>query len=337
MPNFDGGHYFLSTVAPIRVDPPDDGDPGSYVERVRLAIDALPRARQSPVTERFAEENGVSPFARNARTHFCRLVVIDDIVYNGRDGANPLVLTVQGETPLTPQHVDRLPCPYLMFVADFDAVVTPGDRLKDTMAPDQQDAMRDAYLRAMWEESSEELMGIYRNCQEFDGDRIKTPQDFADYLAKCQIETWMSFHDYYLSMPKVPTLPGMIGFIAAPVLLLLATVILTLGWIFGTGSVLGVPATFLSALICAVLTAVAGVAAYRAIVRTGLKPWPAPEGGSLPQVLKGLYVQQKFSDFALANQGASDKELFDAFGDFVDAHKPGEVSGPTQKPGVVKS
>ena len=64
---------------------------------------------------------------------------------------------------------------------------------------------------------------------------------------------------------------------------------------------------------------------------------PLYTDASLPAVLKALYVQQRFTEFAIANQGADDETLYRGFGEFLEAVKPSDLSGPTQSPGVVET
>jgi hypothetical protein len=55
----------------------------------------------------------------------------------------------------------------------------------------------------------------------------------------------------------------------------------------------------------------------------------------LPNVLKSLYLQQNFADFAVAQQGSTDAALHEAFGQFLEDHKPEDKMSPTQSPGVI--
>jgi hypothetical protein len=59
-------------------------------------------------------------------------------------------------------------------------------------------------------------------------------------------------------------------------------------------------------------------------------------------VLKALYLQRKFTRFAIDSQmdaggtdEASAKKLYDDFKAFVATHKPTDIVTPTQPPGVV--
>ena len=61
-----------------------------------------------------------------------------------------------------------------------------------------------------------------------------------------------------------------------------------------------------------------------------------PRGAQLPDVLKSLYLQQRFLDFVIANQGAEPAVLHAAFGRFVAEHAPGDEAAPTQPPGIIR-
>jgi hypothetical protein len=81
------------------------------------------------------------------------------------------------------------------------------------------------------------------------------------------------------------------------------------------------------------------VLAYWKILDTGQKPLPispppAP-GSDLPTVLKALYVQRSFTEFAIDVQGKSDSALYEQFGRFIEDTKPQNNAEPTQRPGVV--
>ncbi|MBY8975841.1 hypothetical protein KHP62_08495 [Rhodobacteraceae bacterium NNCM2] len=343
MPNLDGGHYFLTTLAPIKVGSvrDADGQEVSHVQLLRKALQKIPTALQSPATEEIGVE---SPFAKSLKTHLCRLVVIDDAIYNGRNGSDAILVTLGLKPqPLDPQHIDYLPCPYLFFSADIDAVMKPGDPLPDTLSVDQQNAVRDQYFKEMWTHAYAEISEIYQHCQDFD--KVETAEDFARYMTRCQIETWMPFNDYYTGglsgLPQLP-MPKIKKAVAIPAALTVLCLVLGLadsliellfdrslvpGWIWA-----GVP-------IFGLLTWLALKWAYNLMLSTGQSSWPAAKYGSLPNVLKGLYTQQHFADFVVANQGAKPADLHKAFGDFIAKHNPSDVLTPetTQTPGVISS
>lgn len=330
MADLDTGHVFLTTLAPIKTGTPLDPDSTSYDQRVRIALAELPTARQSPATER-AKYN--SPFARNLRNHFVRMFVIDDVIYNGRIGENALKETIQKTNTIIPQPVDRLNCSYLVFNADIDAITKDGDPLPTDLSPKQQKAVRRAYALEIWDSMEEEIVEIYRNCVGFDG--ISSGDGFADYLEKCHVETTMPFHDYYMKLPDFHTLPTkpLLAVVAIPALVGLLALVL---WLFGVGSVMGM-ATFWTGIVALVLAFVAAKLAIGYTMRNGAKPLAPAEFDDLPSVLKSIYIQQKFADFVVEHQGASDADLHAAFGAFMAEHRPDDRSGPMQKPGVISS
>ncbi|WP_299725919.1 hypothetical protein [uncultured Tateyamaria sp.] len=330
MPDFDSGHIFLTTFAPIR----DSGSGGhkhtSFTQDVRIALAKLPTALQSPATEKIGVN---SPFARNTRTHLARMFVLNDVVYNGRVGKNALAASVTGDDPATIQEVDRLNTSYLVFCADIDAVEQDGAPLPTELTPEAQKRVRASYARKLWDTMEDELRDVYVNCVGFDG--VETGDDFAAYLERCHVETTMPFHDYYLKMPTFNRLPvkGLLIGVGIPLVFTLLALLLR---VMGVGEmpVIGMN-TLLALILGAIVTGGALYGAVRYAISNGEKPLPPGEYDDLPSVLKALYMQRRFSDFVVDTQGASDADLHKAFGAFVDQHKPGDRSGPTQGPGVI--
>ncbi|MEL6479380.1 MAG: hypothetical protein AAFR17_18790 [Pseudomonadota bacterium] len=352
MPNYDGGHYFLTVLSPIKVNEqpgeqplaqPDATPPvkprETYMLRIQRALASLPTAQQSPATIKIAEPDPtgiVSPFAKTSRTHLARFVVIENAIYNGRNPVDAVLASVGIKPqPTDPQQVDKLPCPYLMLAVDFDAITEAGADLRSDLSGDDQDKVRDDYLRELWSTSSVELQAIYENCQGFP--ETPSADDFVTYIKRCQIETWMPFNDYYIDgeTALLPTLPFK-AFLAILVLPALAFILGGLSWLTGMGTVFGYPAGS-TAVLGGVALAAALYGIYRFILAQGQKPWPAAKSGDLASVLKGLYLQQKFADFVIENQGKEGADLHAAFGQFIADHKPDDKLAPTQAPGVIKS
>src|SRR5258708_28414144 len=151
MPAYDGGHYFPTVLVPIQTKPVNDGQVvTSPVHALRKRLSLLPTAAETP-----ACGGGQSPFARNTRNHFARLVVIDDVAYVGRSGRDVLVGTIAGDDLMVAQPQDHLSCPFLLFSADFDA-------------KSRADSERDSYLRDLWSTMEPELRGTFGFCQGFD-------------------------------------------------------------------------------------------------------------------------------------------------------------------------
>ena len=316
MPNFDGGHYFLTVLAPVRTDDHVDGEgsSGSRRQALRDALACLPTARQSPAT---IANRINSPFARSKRTHFARFVVIDDVVYNGRQPTDAIVAAVRGPDPSVMQPVDRLASPFLFFAADFDAASDSDQELK-------------SYLGELWQTMEAELRAIFQHCVDFD--RVTDAVSFYQYVKDCQIETTMPFNDYWTG----PIPAENLSFLAPTVLggggALVALIAVVL-WIFGVGTwpwgwiaLGGVVAVVLAVLL-----------AYAMVMRRGHKPLPTAPDSDLRSVLKAIYLQQAFIRFATDMQGADAATLHRAFGQFVATHKPGDLDGPTQEPGVIRA
>jgi len=340
MPNFDTGHYFLTTLAPIKTGTTKSllGDKISFKQDLRTILSLLPTASQSSATEMINHDSDrCSPFSRNLRTHFCRFMILDDVIYNGRVGKNPIVSAVKNENLLIPEEIDHLNCSYLMFVADIDAVLNDGDPLPKNLSQQEQDAVREAYAHQLWKTMKFEIQKIYSNCVGFD--RVKDAKGFANYLRRCQIETTMPFNDYWLNPPEFDPLP-----VKKLVTLVLTPFVITLlglvGWIFQMEQVPilhwffnWTPSwTFLGGFVATSLTI---LAALFYTLKYGNRPFPAGKYADLPSVLKSLLVQQTFSNFVVASQGKSDAELHQAFGEFLAKQKPSDKRSPRQAPGVI--
>jgi hypothetical protein len=330
MPDLDSGHIFLTTLAPIRDSGAEKRLHASYTQAARIALARLPSALQSPATV----ETGInSPFARNRRTHLARMFVLNDVIYNGRNGKNALAASITGDDPAKPKPVDRLNTSYVVFCADIDAVEAEGDPLPHDLTPSGQRRVRDAYARELWETMQPELTSVYENCIGFE--RVTTADDFAEYLNACHVETTMPFHDYYLAAPEFHILPvkALLALVGVPALFTLLALILRL---FGAAQMPWIGMNTGFALVGgAIVTLIAAVAAITFAMKNGEKPLPPAKYDDLPSVLKSLYLQQKFSDFVVGAQGAAPQELHARFGEFLTLHKPSDTSGPTQPPGVI--
>ncbi|MGS4946311.1 hypothetical protein ACVDG3_12590 [Meridianimarinicoccus sp. RP-17] len=329
MPNFDTGHLFLTFLAPIKAGTTTDltGQVMSHEQALRITLGLLPTALQSPATIRIGEN---SPFARSLQTHLCRFVVIEDTIYNGRDPKDALVMSLRGQDPIHPQAVDRLNSAYLLFAADIDAVMEEGAPLPATLDEKQQGRVRDAWAKRLWDRMEPELRAVYDNCVGFDS--VRTGDDFARYLKRCQVDTTMPFHDYWTSPPKLSPLPVK-PLAAIAIVPLAATVLAFLAQLLGYMT----PHAGWVALVGLAVSVAVLVGVYRYIVARGQNPMPPADHGDLPSVLKSLYLQQHFADFVVDRQGADADTLHAAFGDFLATHKPGDTMQPTQTPGVISA
>ncbi len=334
MPNFDGGHYFLTALIPVRLgltkDPAGTGRILSHVHAIREVLASLPTENQNPYTT--GESNSsqgseveapTAPFSRDLRTHLARMVVIDDVAYNGRVHQDALLTTVRGPNPVLTEAVDHLPWPYLAFIADFDA-------------DDGTTATLTAYLRGLWTVMGDELGAVFSNLQGFDP--AIGEDSFVDLVLRSQLETTMSFNDYYWSgqsqgesllwegaggpVNRTPAalIPPGIAFGALAVLAFWSGL---RGWLL--------------LLILLVGLAAAIIWLYQRVLRLGFSPFPTAPRSDLPSVLKALHLQRRFIRFMIEQQGKSPSELKSAFTDFVAEHRPNDVAGPTQKPATYYS
>ena len=316
MPNLDGGHYFLTTLIPLKLDPVQrpDGTFTSPSHILREALATLPTAQQSPAC---VEAGYSSPFSRCTRTHFVRMVVIDQPMYNGRDPGDTLVQGLRNVNLLVHEPVDNLSCPYLMFCADFDA------------RPDEADGGLASWVDGLWTKMEKELRAVFGACRGFED--VADGRALHAWLARCQIETTMSFNDYYVPMPDLHgyTLKRLGVWLAA------GTVVLS-GLAWWTISAAAASGWWLLLVVpVALALSLAGVLAL--LWRKGRRPFPAGAGTDLPSVLKSLHVQQRFALLAASLQGADAATVHARFGRFVDEVRPGETSAPTQPPGVIRS
>ena len=312
MPDFDGGHYFFTAAVPVRnvgiVE--HEGMKSSPIHMVREALETLPPALQSAAAEKIGIQ---SPFARSLRTHFVRIVVLDGPFYNGRDHGDALVAAIKGTNLLEAQPVDVLACPYLLVMIDFD----PAD-------PDGKGDPRE-YFEELWRLMPEELIAVFRYCYGFPA--VKDAAGFADFILACQLETTMPFNDYWVGSPPLKSLSTIL-LAAIPIAGLVVPLLVAWWrhWPWWHGLLLGLG-----------LLLVGLALDYWVIMRRGSRPFPAAPNSTLRDVLKGLYLQQAFTRFVAEHQDSPPAALGAAFRAFLERHRPGDLDGPTQKPGVIRT
>jgi hypothetical protein len=311
MPNIDGGHYFFTAAVPIcNVGIVEhEGMKSSPIHMVREALETLPTALQS----RAAEKIGIqSPFARSLRTHLARFVVLDQPFYNGRDPADSLVSAIRNTDLLKPQPTDVLSCPYLLVMIDFDP---QGDGAGEPRS----------YFEELWGLMPRELTAVFSYCYGFS--KVTDAASFADFILPCQLETTMPFNDYWVGAPPLTSL-------SKNALIAIPAVGLALPLLAALFGYLHFGAAILTAL---VLAAIGLLIDYQWVMAKGSKPFPAAPNSTLRDVLKALYLQQAFTRFAAAQQGRTGEDVGIAFRAFVQQHRPNDLDGPTQPPGVIRS
>jgi len=282
---------------------------------VREILETLPTALQSHATEEIGLQ---SPFARNLRTHFARFTILDQPYFNGRDHNDALLSRLRRTDLLTHQPVDQLSCPYLLMMIDFDLL-----EAHEGTGSGEGEPRR--YLEELWCEMEPELRSIFGYCYSFPD--VHDAASFATFLLACQVETTMPFHDYWWKPPVLPSL-SILKLAAAPVggllLPLIAVAFKLLGWDM--------------AFLLGIVLLIAGlVFDYFLVMQRGNRAFPAAPETSLRHVLKSLYLQQAFTRFAMAQQHRDPGEWGAAFRTFLETHRPGDLDGPTQPPGVIRS
>lgn len=312
MPSFDGGHYFFTAVVPICNDGivEHEGLRSSPIHMVRETLETLPTALQSHAAEKIGIQ---SPFARSKRTHFARLVVLDQPFFNGRDHGDAIVAAIKNTDLLKAGPIDQLACPYLLVIFDFDPRDASG-----------QGEPR-SYLEELWTLMPVELTAIFRYAYGFS--KVVDAATFADMLIDCQLETTMPFNDYWTVAPPFKSLSTP-ALIAPPAIGALAAIGLTL-WMHWPW--------WLGVLLVLLLVIVGAAIDYAWVMSRAKTPFPTAPDSTLRHVLKGLYLQQAFARFVAAQQGADPAGLGPAFRAFLAEHDPGNLDGPTQPPGVIRT
>jgi hypothetical protein len=325
MPTFDGGHCFLTTLIPINSASVVnvDGLHHSHVQLVRNALAVMPVAHQSPAT---VQQPCNSPFARCAKTHFARLVVLDDAIFNGRTPEDSLLVAIKGEDPTMPKPVDTLPTPYLFFTADFDA-------------PQGTQAELREWARGVWTKMRADLDPVFVHCFQYT-DKVKDADSFADYIIAHQIETQMPFNDYWpVGVDLTKALPTLsILWVAVAAIVVWAIVGFGLWWLLGLLRLQAVGGFWRALEILIVVLiglGAGGYAAYKIVMRAGLKRFPTAPNSDLQSVLKGLHMQRELIGLVPGLQGQSDQAVFDEVGKFLNAMQLDNLQAPTQAPGTI--
>lgn len=336
MPNLDGGHYFLTVLAPIRVDimidPDEIGRSRSHRQLLAQKLALLATGKQTAESPPNARP---SPFSLNTLNHLARFVIIHGPAFNGRISSDALVSAVRAVNPLAPQPVDQLGTPFLLFAADIDAQA-------------EGDALR-TYTDQLWATMKRDLVIIFGHCVGFDG--IDSADGFHAYIKRCQIETTMPFNDYWPDgldvKDKTLEIGALkpVGIAAAGAILIWLAVLL----LHGVFAVFGVHNAFAQWIATAatwgvavvsllvILTLLMAWGLYRKVFHLGMTPFPTAPGADLPSVLKSLFIQQHFTRFAIEAQGLDDTALHARFGAFLGAVKPDDPAEPTQQAGEIRA
>ena len=354
MPSFDAGFYHLTALIPILEDEGAGAAwcwqqrPCSVVHSLRELLDSLRSVDVADLPGEDAEPGRVArpiPFSADARTHFARLLVVEDLAYNGLQRGDTLLDLLRASLPhRRPQRslaVDHLPCRYLLVLLDFDAPA--GDRA--TVAQ---------YLQGLWQSMEQEWTLILRHCRGFELEPHRRQRSFVELILRHEIESTFSFSAYpaataqargfqpetgRFTAPRSADRPLLFaGAIAWPLLLVLLA-LLVIGALLQQlrhpdPAVLLLPLALLGAAL--LLTPLL----WQGLLRHAQRPWPAQPGTDLPAVLKALDLQQRLLRFAEDWQNRAPEpsvSLRQAFRQFLQEARPHDLAAPTQRPGQIAS
>ena len=200
--------------------------------------------------------------------------------------------------------MDQLSSPYLAIIAEIDA-------------PEGKESELDTYLEELWDDIPSHLSIVLQHCEGFDGSFSNA--EFCAYMRSGLVETTMPFNDYWQEAPPLVSIFGT-WWVAPPIFALVSGIALAFiqAWWWS-----------LVGLVAAVVVLIVGLMIY------GSKGYPMAPDSDLKSVLKALFLQEKYIDFAIANQGSNADKLHQEFGRFLDDFQPSNLDGPTQPPGVI--
>jgi len=362
MPSFDAGYYQLTALIPLREqqEMPEHWDwrgarPAEEKSMRRISVadslrELLASFRSVDVpdleTESAAEGRVARaiPFSGNDRTHFARLVVVENLAYNGRQNGDTLIDMARGLAgEWLPQalrlrqfdEVDHLPKPYLLVLLDFDS-------------PDGSRESVERYLLDLWASMQQEWELIFNHCSGFAQEAERRAASYLDLILRHEVESSFSYAIYpwganraqrwqptsgrFVPNRSANRLGLLFGFIGIPILELLAALLLI--------TVMGRVVLFNPWFIGFALLALAmKPLVWHHFLRRANEPWPAEQGSDLRSVLKALFLQSSFLNLVEDWQQKSDAEpqsLLHHFRQFLDTARPQDLHGPTLRAGSLQ-
>lgn len=353
MPSADAGFYHLTSLIPIHQG---DEDPqtwrwqprmSSAVHSLRELLDSF-RSVDVPGTN--AEESGLPvaravPFSRNERTHFARLVIVDDLAYNGLKQPDTLISLARDrlgfKVPLR-ERADHLEQPYLLVLIEFDC-------------PDGSPASVADYLEELWQSMEQEWTLILRHCPGFQwqAPRLRL-RSYLELILNNEIESTFSFSAYPWAAERARRWQPKTGrFLPSPsqnriwnLMPLAMWAIVTILVLVVTASQLvrllldhaALPGLLMGLLLLAALGLLAPLL-WQRLLRKANRPWPSQPGSDLRSILKALQLQSGFLELAEGWQNRPDdshESLRRRFRNFLHDSQPGNLSGPQLMPGQIR-
>lgn len=347
MPSFDSGYYAFTALIPLL---PDDTDwrlwrwsrqSSSVPHSLRELLSSLPTV---DVPAGGGDKGGGAavtraiPFSGCDRTHFARLVVVEELAWNGREGSDTLLELLWGALGwFDHRPADRLPCPYLLVLLDFDA-------------PDGSSASVEDYLLELWPSMEQEWTLILSHCLGFDPAPGRRSQSYVELMLRHEIDSTFPYTGYAWAAQQARLWDPATGrFRSARANALPRALQLLIVWLVLLLLVLLVPALVgLGIRLTAsegrlLLLLLAGLALLLPLLWSRLyaeafAPWPAQPGTDLRSVLKALFLQSRFLELVEQSQRggtAGNPSLRRRFRQFLEETQPHDVDVPSLRPGSI--
>lgn len=348
MPSFDSGYYAFTALIPLL-----EGDAEaitcrwqpmrcSPVQSLRLLLGSLRTVEVPDAGSDAAAESGGSvgprpvPFSGSDRTHFARLVVVEELAWNGRERSDTMLELLRAALGWPQrQRIDRLPCPYLLVLLDFDA-------------PDGSEASVENYLNELWSSMEQEWTLILRHCRGFDPDPQQRRRSYVELLLRHEIDSTFTYTGYGWAarqaglwdpqrgrhgQPAAVSPPRWLRLLSG-----LSALVLALALLLGPARVWLVHQV---GMVVAWLLLLPGVLLLpllfgNGILRRAFQPWPAEPDTDLRSVLKALYLQRRFLELAEQCQqqrSTGSASLRSRFRAFLEETQPNDRDAPSLRPG----
>lgn len=312
MPSFDAGYYQFTALLPLL---PADADVSiwrwnNWSKTPLASLRELLASFRSVDVPILAEEGDclagaarAVPFSMNHRTHFARMVVVEDVAYNGLQHGDTLlglsrILLSTLLPPINQESPDHLPIAYLLIAIDFDS----SDGFRSSV---------EAYFNELWLHMEQEWTLILRHCREFESNQYWARESFVRLLMRYEIESTFGFTNYNwmarnarrwrhdrcdrLSLRSRDQSLDQQGLLVLGILSPLFACVIPV--------MIGISIALLAfrspAFLVLGLLIVPSMLCWHLFLRSANRPWPREPKTDLKSILKSLYLQHKFLDFLL--------------------------------------
>lgn len=347
MPSFDAGYYHFTALLPV-LPQGTDSDSWRWNNWSRSPLASLRELLSSFRTvdvPTLAEEDNQHvlaarpvPFSMSNRTHFARMVVVEDVAYNGLQRGDTLLDLLGSLFPalrslINRKPPDHLPIAYLLIVIEFDS-------------PDGFRSSVESYLNELWLHMEQEWTLVLRHCHGFQGTPEHSRQSFIKLLLHYEIETTFGFTGYnwlarkvghrkYASHDLLPPSCDRPRLLIVGLLVPFAACMIPIVIIMGIG-LFGYQPTVLLILIGLII---ALMVCWHSFLKQANRPWPREPHSDLKSTLKSLYLQHAFPELLLDLQSQKSNSKMDLrrrFRSFVADVNPHDSESPTLMPGCLQ-